>query len=213
MAGRAATWNTRGLVLQYRPWREYDRLYTVYTENHGKQTMRAHGVLRPKAKLAGTLEPFAEIELYGIPAKHYPKIGGAMVVQRFSELKTTLDRLNAALYCCELLARLTKDNVPDPDIYQLLYSTFVWLDQQPPSRLITMGYSIKLIHHLGFAGVSTAIDTATAKLIRWLTAQPYNAIQKLRLTDKAWQNLQLAVHTWLYEYLGCDVQSERFLVY
>jgi len=213
MSGRADTWNTRGIVLQYRPWREYDRLYTVYTEAFGKQTLRVHGIRRPKAKLAGALEPFAEIELYGIPAKHYPKIGGAMVVQRFGQLKNTLERFNSAVYCCELLARLTKDNVPDQAIYQLLYSTLVWLDQQPPSRLITAGYSVKLIHDLGFAGVTPSLDESTTKLIRWMTAQPYSAIQKLRLTDAAWQNLQTTIHTWLYEYLGDDVQSERFLVY
>ncbi|EKD76201.1 MAG: hypothetical protein ACD_43C00195G0001, partial [uncultured bacterium] len=138
--------------MQYRPWRENDRLYTVYTENLGKQTLRAHGILRPKAKLTGVLEPFAEIELYGIPAKHFSKIGGAVIERRFSELRKSLERLNAAIFCCELLARLTKDNVPDRAIYQLLYSTLVWLNEQPPSRLITMSYTIKLIEYLGFGG-------------------------------------------------------------
>lgn len=213
MPARLDTWNTRGIVLHYRPWRDHDRLYTVYTELLGKQTLRAHGIRRPRAKLAGALEPFAEIDLYGIPAKHYAKVGGAVVAQRFTQLKTALDRFNAALYCTELLSRLTKDNVPDHALYQLLYATLVWLDQQPPSRLITTGYTVKLIHTLGFSGIMPALDDSTVKIIRWLTDQPYSAIQKLRLSNAEWQNLQTTVHTWLYEYLEDDVQSERFLVY
>jgi DNA repair protein RecO (recombination protein O) len=217
MAGRGDTWNTHAIVLHYQPWRDFDRLYTVYTEQLGKQTLRAHGVRRPRAKLAGALEPFAEIDLYGIPAKYFSKVGGAVVTQRFGALTKTLARLNAALYCCDVLARLTKDNVPDQAIYQLVYSTLVWLNRQPPSRLITTSYTLKLIELLGFGGAVLATlrgdQVVAAKIIRWMTEQPFHDIQKLRLSDPDWQNLQSALQQWLYEYLGDDVQSAKFLVY
>lgn len=208
------TYNTNAIVLRYRSWRERDRLYTVYTETYGKLVLRAHGVRQPRAKLAGVLEPFAEIELYCIRGRAYHKIGGAVVRHRFAKLRTELDRLAAATYCCEVVDRLTKDHVPDPALYQLLYTTLLWLDQQPPSRVITASFVVKLIHILGYDLAATATHQPTIKkLIPWLEQQPYSAIQKLRWSEQDWQAFTQAIRLWLYEYLSRDVQSERFLIY
>lgn len=208
------TYNTHGIVLRYRPWRDWDRLYTVYTEAYGKLLLRAHGVRRPRAKLAGSLEPFAEIDLYCIRGRYFHKIGGAVVRQRFSQLCNDIARYTAATYCCEVLDRLTRDHSADPKMYQLFYTTLVWLEHQPPSRLIVYGFVVKMVNLLGY-DLATMVPTQPnlQKLMRWLERQPYSEIQKLRFQEQQWQQFTAAIRLWLYEYLSDDVQSERFLVY
>lgn len=208
------TYNTRSIVLQYRPWREWDRLYTIYTETHGKIVARAHGIRRPRAKLAGSLEPFAEIDLYCIRAKQFHKIGGAVVRQRFDHIRTDIPRYAATTYCCEVIDRLTHEYVPDPPLYQLLYTTLLWLDQQPPSRLIAYSFVVKCVAMLGYDIAATVPNQPEIqKIIHWLKQQPYSEIQKVRWQKQSWQHFTQTVRGWLREYLSSDVQSERFLVY
>lgn len=196
--------NTRGIVLHYRPWREVDRTYIIYTEACGKLICRAIGVRKPRAKLAGVLEPFAEIELALVVQKRHT-VSGAVVLHRFANIKRDKNRYAAAVYCGEVLDTLVKDNVADPAVYRLLFSTFTWLDQAPYTKLIPVSFVVKLIQLLGYQLPET-------KLMRWLYTAPFEDIQKLRLSQADWQQLYQAVHVWLYEYNGDHVQSEPFLV-
>lgn len=205
------TVNTPGIVLHYEAWRDYDRRYIVYTEQFGKLRASAIGVRKPKAKLAGVLEPFAETELYFIIGKQY-KIGGAVVQHRWASLRTDLAKQNAALYIVECLDRLTKEGIPDPKLYQLVYSTFTWLNHANYTKLLPLSFAVKLIQLLGYDVVHLAKSVASAKVLRWLNTASYEDIQKLRLEQPVWHGMYTAVHLWLYEYLGDDVQSEQFLV-
>lgn len=200
----AETINTPGIVLYYEPWRDYDRRYVLYTELFGKVRARAIGIRKPAAKLAGVLEPFAEAHLYLILGKQ-STIGGAVVTQRFYQLTRHKTKYNAAIYCSEVLDQLVKDQVADQTIYHLLFSTFTWLDHAPYSKLIPVSFVIKLIYLLGY-------QITDQPVISWLQQAAFSDIQKLRLAQIEWQATYQAVHLWLYEYLGDDVHSERFLV-
>lgn len=200
----AETLNTRGIVLHYEAWRDYDRRYVLYTEQLGKVHAKAIGVRKSTAKLAGVLEPWAELELYLIIGKTYT-IGGGVVMQRFHSLGQDKSRQAAVIYCSELMDRLTKEHSPDVAVYQLWFSTLTWLDHAPYSKIIPISFAIKLINCLGY-------QVADDKLIRWLTTATLAEIQKLRLDQVTWQTLYQQVHLWLYDYLNDDVQSEQFLV-
>ena len=196
------TLNTKGIVLKYEPWRDYDRVYTIYTEQQGKQLVRAVGVRKSKAKLAGVLEPFAELDLWLIPARHFTKIGGAVLVHRFRHLVKTLEHIQTAWYCCHLIDRLTKDNDRDQALYQLLYTTLHWFDQQSPQQLVTLSFACKTIRLLGYDLTQVAQQPDLAKIIRWLQQQPYHEVQKLRLTAPQWAQLLSVVQLWLHDQVG-----------
>jgi len=200
----AETSNTPGIVLYYEPWRDYDRRYVLYTELYGKLRARALGIRKPTAKLAGVLEPFAETNLYLILGKQ-STIGGAVVTQRFQRISSAKAKYNAAVYCSEVLDRLTKELVPDPGVYHLVFSTLTWLDHAPYSKLVPVSFVIKLVTLLGY-------HITDHKVVSWLQQATFADMQKLRLRQTDWQSTYQAVQLWLYEYLGDHVQSERFLV-
>lgn len=206
------TWNTRAIVLLHRPWREADRLYSVYTEQYGKQVLRAHGSRKITSKLAGSLEPFAEIDLFFIEAKQFPKIGGASVVHRFKQIVAEPDKLNAAMFLFELVSRLTQEDEPDPELYKLLYSTLIWIDSQNANKLVVYGFLVKVAKLLGYDLSVISDNTDMQKIVRWLDEQSYEDIQKLRVNQEQWNRLWHVLHEWLYDQLGSHVQSDRFLV-
>lgn len=206
------TTNTKAIVLYYTPWREHDRLYTIYTERFGKQRMRAHGVQKIKSKLAGSLEPFAEIDLFIIQAKGMNKIGGAVIIDRFSKLSTELPAQNAAWYCTEVFSRLTEENIYDIELYTLLYSILTWLDHYGAHQAVVRGFVIKLIRALGYDLASETTDPDIQKVIRWYYEQPFDEMQKIRFTEKQWSRLLLTLKQWFYTHDSGHVQSEKFLV-
>lgn len=205
------SWNTKAIVLGYRPFKDNDRIYSVYTEEFGKQNMRAVGIRKLSAKLAGSLEPFAEIDLYMISAKQWPKIGGAVVSHRFKTLSADLSKNNAAWFVCDVLDRTTRENMRDDEVYRLLFSTLTWLDHHPSQRTILYSYVVKLSAMLGYR-INNDLPEDQARVIRWLQEQDYEHIQRLRFEQEQWSNLLNTVRTWLFDVSGNHVQTERFLV-
>src|SRR5690606_7475011 len=55
----AGTYLTSGIVLRRRDYKEFDRLYTLYTEDYGKIEAIARGSRKITSKLAGHLEPMS----------------------------------------------------------------------------------------------------------------------------------------------------------
>jgi len=51
------TYNTRAIIIKYQKYKEFDRIYTVYTEDFGKLSLLGRGSNKIKSKLAGHLEP------------------------------------------------------------------------------------------------------------------------------------------------------------
>lgn len=208
----STTANTKAIVLQYTPWQEYDRLYTLYTERFGKVRLRAHGVQKIQSKLAGSLEPFAEIDLFFIQAKTLNKIGGAVVVQRFANTMQSLESQHAAWYCVEIINRLTEEDETDPELYQLLYSILTWIDHRGPQQAVIRAFALKVIRHLGYDVASETNDPDVRKCIQWCYTQPFSEIQKLRFTEVQWKHLLQAINTWFYSHGNSHIQAEKFLV-
>lgn len=208
----STTANTKAIVLQYSPWQEYDRLYTLYTERFGKVRLRAHGVQKIQSKLAGSLEPFAEIDLFFIQAKNLNKIGGAVVTQRFSNKMKLLPSQHAAWYCVEVINKLTEEEEVDPVLYELLYSILTWIDHHGAQQAVIRAFALKVIRHLGYDVSSETEDEDVRKCIRWCYTQPFSEIQKLRFTEIQWKSFLQAIHTWFYSHGNYHIQAEKFLV-
>lgn len=206
------TWNTKGIVLFYVPFRDYDRLYTIYTEQLGKIVVRAQGVRKPKAKLAGPLEPFAETDLFIINAKHFDKIGGAVVQERFRSLRGDASKFAAAVFIAEVIDRTCQEGIMDPVVYGLLYNTYAWLSHNVAHRSILYSFVTKLAIALGHNIAMETDHSQTKRILEWLGSEEYVQVQKLRFSHNDWNQIVHTIRQWLFLQTGYHVQSEQFLV-
>lgn len=143
--------NEQGVVLARRPLGEYDRLATVFTETLGKLTVRFVGVARSASKLKALSEPAAwgEYRLYVSPRSEFAKCVGGSIVSTFPGLREDLPRLTAALYCGEMLDKLTAPHAPNPQEFRLLVTTLAALEETP-SRWLTLSFGLRLLDCAGF---------------------------------------------------------------
>jgi DNA repair protein RecO (recombination protein O) len=144
--------NAHGVVLARRPVGEYDRLATVFTEDLGKMTVRFVGVARSASKLKALSEPAAwgEYRLHVSPRTEHAKCVGGRIVATFPRVREDLPRITAALYCCELLDKLTAERVPSPEKFRLLCSALAALEATP-SRWLTLSFGLRLMDYAGFS--------------------------------------------------------------
>lgn len=143
--------NAHGVVLSRREVGEYDRLCSVFTEDHGKIPVRFAGVRRPRGKLKAVSEPavWAEYRLHASPRSENVKCVGGRLVASFPGLRTSLPRITASLYCCELLERLTAERAPSPEKFRLLCSALAALEGEA-SRWLTLSFGLRLLDYAGF---------------------------------------------------------------
>jgi hypothetical protein len=143
--------NAHGVVLARRQIGEYDRLATVFTEDLGKVTVRFVGVARSASKLKALAEPAAwgEYRLHVSPRSEHAKCVGGSIIATFPGVRADLARITAALYCCELLDKLTAERAPSPEKFRLLCSTLAALEASP-SRWLTLSFGLRLMDYAGF---------------------------------------------------------------
>jgi hypothetical protein len=143
--------NAHGVALSRRTHGEYDRLVTVFTEELGKLTLRFVGVARSASKLKALAEPavWGEYRIHLSPRSEFGKCVGGKLIASFPGVRVDLPRITAALYCCELLDKLTAERVPSPEKFRLLCATLAALEDSP-SRWLTLAYGLRLMDYAGF---------------------------------------------------------------
>jgi DNA repair protein RecO len=143
--------NAHGVVLARRQIGEYDLLATVFTEDLGKMTVRFVGVARSASKLKALAEPasWGEYRLHISPRSEHAKCVGGSIIATFPGVRGDLPRITAALYCCELLDKLTAERAPSPEKFRLLCSTLAALEATP-SRWLTLSFGLRLMDYAGF---------------------------------------------------------------
>ncbi|MFA6098175.1 MAG: DNA repair protein RecO [Patescibacteria group bacterium] len=118
----------QGIILKHRDIREADRQLTVFTAEHGKIKVIAKGARKAASKLAGSLEPFILSKLTIIRGRSLDTVTGSSVLKNYRHLKNDVKKVFLAGYISEVVCRATKENQPEPRIFDLLLEVFDFLD-------------------------------------------------------------------------------------
>ena len=141
---------TEALVLRHRRFGDADRIVTVLTPGRGKIDALAKGVLRPRSKLGGHLEPPMRVELVLAHGRNLDIVTQAQIVDGFRGLHDDLDRLSTAMYLTELTDRFTVEHAEAGDVYALLLASMVRLARGDGLHLVTRSFELELLGITGF---------------------------------------------------------------
>ena len=110
------THQTKGIIIGRRDYFEADKILTVFTEDFGKISIKARGVKKIMAKLAGHLELFNYVQLELVQGKNFFIVTGAVQLADFSELKNDFSRISLLYYWAELINELSREHIKQPEI-------------------------------------------------------------------------------------------------
>lgn len=123
-----------GIVLANDDFKEKDRLLMIYTKEFGKIRAISRGSRKIDSKLAPHLEVLSYSNLMLFSGRSLVTLTGASEIKNFRNLKNSAEKLFTALYLAELLNRVTLENLPDEEIFNLFLDMLEYLDQEVPQN-------------------------------------------------------------------------------
>jgi DNA repair protein RecO (recombination protein O) len=182
---------TRGIVLKTTDYGESSVIAQVFTEKFGLQSYIINGVKKAKAKISrNMLQPLHLLDMVV-----YHKNAGS--IQRIAELKNApllqtipydIVKSSIVLFLNEVIYKTVKQQTPDANLFDFLFSAIEWLDHQTEGLAnFHLLFMINLTRYLGFypdkfmAGEADYFDLKNGTFAKYkpenlqYVSQPYTA--------------------------------------
>jgi DNA repair protein RecO (recombination protein O) len=147
---RPRVYKTQAIVLRQRKLGEADKIVTLYCAHLGKLDAVAKGVRRTKSRMAGSLEPLTLGSYLVAEGRELDIVTQAETVESFGAMREDLERLSRALYCAELVDRLTPERSEGNPIFRLLHETLAHLATDGEYELVVRRFELRLLDELGY---------------------------------------------------------------
>jgi len=152
-------------VLHHAAYRDSGRIIEVLTRDHGRLSLFAHGVRRPKSGLAAALQPFRRLLISWAGRGDAPTLAGAEIDSSRPPLAAR--EFMSGCYVNELILKLTTRHDSHPELFDLYEDTLGGLgSDEHPARTLRL-FEKRLLDMLGFglrlpltADERSAIDPA-----------------------------------------------------
>lgn len=142
-------YKTRGIILKRTNLGEADRIVTIFTEKLGKIKVVAKGVRKTLSKMAGHLEPFCLTKLQIAEGRNLDIICGAEVEECFMGIRSDLGKTQTCFYIAEIIDKMIEEQVPHPEIFELLVAIYRHADVLIDPLLISY-FEINFLTEMGF---------------------------------------------------------------
>lgn len=140
---------TRGIVLWEQTYKEHSRILRVYTEDAGKITILAQGVMKRGAKKLPLTRPFMlhRYELADGKTFFYLKDGEVLKSYTFNQNYTMS---LAGYFFMELVDRATEERTADARIFHLLDEAYEAIAKASP-KSVMIAFGMRLLRLMGFS--------------------------------------------------------------
>jgi DNA repair protein RecO (recombination protein O) len=140
-----------GIVLKVRDFGEADRILTVLSGSEGKFEALARGARRPRSRLVGVTQQFAQVNLLLFRGRNLDTISSAELVSAHSSLWADVARMAYGSYMAELVDKMTGERERNDQLYSLVAAAFDTLDSGALApRVAALAFEIKFMAAAGF---------------------------------------------------------------
>ncbi|MEL7310650.1 MAG: DNA repair protein RecO [Pseudomonadota bacterium] len=154
---------TPAWVLHRRDFRDSSQIVELLTAEHGRVSVVAKGIKRPKSRLRGLLQPFRLLRVSWVAKR---ELGTLTDVDAESSPPTALsgDALLAGYYVSELCLKLTHKHDPHPELFDLYGQVIEALRSSASVDACLRPFEDRLLRELGF-GVNWSVDIETGQSV------------------------------------------------
>lgn len=148
-------------VLHGRAYRETSEIVELFTRNHGRVSLVARGMRRPKSGLRATLQPFQPL------AVSWSGRGSSLMTLRGAEstgpaMVLAGAPLMSGFYMSELILRFLHRGDPHPRLFEAYGETLLRLAQGEPPEVVLRHFELELLAEAGY-GLNLDHDATTGK--------------------------------------------------
>jgi DNA repair protein RecO (recombination protein O) len=144
------SYTSEGIVLARRNFGEADRILVLYSKSHGKVSLIAKGVRRPKSRKRGHIEVFNKITFQATSGRGIDIMTEAEVIEDFKKIRKNLSRVSLAYYFCEVIGKITHDGESNIEVYNLVVDSLEKLKETKKLKSLRLDFVFKLLTSLGY---------------------------------------------------------------
>lgn len=142
---------TKAIVLNRKPYNDYDAWVFLYTLDQGYLILPAKGLQREKSKLAGHLEPFNLIDLMIIKGRERQYIGSAISENSFLNIKSDYQRILIAGQAINFVQSLSFPEQADYNMFLNLRDFLLNLNfSSEKAKELLLFFKLKVLEDLGY---------------------------------------------------------------
>jgi len=141
----------RGIVLKRMALGEQDKIVTVFTREAGKLRAVAKGARSARSRISGATEPFTIVDALLSEGNRLPVFGQAEVREAFPKLRTDYALVLRATYLCELLDRVTEDQDPHAELFDVVVRGLYHLPEALQPDFVVHSTEIRILEAAGYA--------------------------------------------------------------
>ena len=181
----------KAVVILDKNYREYDKLFTLFTKDYGKIRAYAFNVRREHSKKIGLLRLFSFCEVDLKTRGDSYNLNDAKIIESFDDLSSDYENMCYASYFVELVDYFSFENIESEEVFKLLYYTFKALTAGIIERdLIKSVFELKMLRYEGEYIESTELKTDNDTLkYTWdyvLKTEP-KELYKFKLTSEVYK--------------------------
>ena len=145
------SYKTTGIIIGKRDFMEADKILIVFTQDLGKIQIKAKGLRRTLAKMAGHLEMFNFVELELVKGKTFYIVIGAQIIDSFSSIKENYEKMGLYYYFCEVLDKILEEGVRHKNTFAFFIGILRELKKEDADvLLLTIFFELNILSSLGF---------------------------------------------------------------
>ena len=143
---------TQAIVIRTFPLGEFHKIITFYTPDFGKVKAIAYGVKSAKSRLGGSLELLNHGTLLFNHREHreLQSITDFSLINGFDAIRTDFTCITYGCYFAELVDAIASEGAANPDIFDLLQSTYQFLAQATDVPLLARTFELKFLDCAGY---------------------------------------------------------------
>jgi DNA repair protein RecO (recombination protein O) len=115
------SYTLEGIIIKRTNVGEADKIITIFSRELGKVSLKAAGIRKLQSKRAGALELFNHVRIAAVRGRGNLDVLTEVDIQNtFSSWKHHLGRVNVAYQLVEVIDKLTPENQPHPQVFEIL---------------------------------------------------------------------------------------------
>ncbi len=145
------TFQTKGIVLKKREWRENDLLFSILTEKYGLVKVIATGVRKPKSKLAGHLSSLGFVDIVYVRGRVCDKLTHAYLVEKLDVINEQDYLYSQAMF--EIVQHVLEIGERNENTWNLVVKLLPEIlkhERVEEKKLILNVFIVKLVSGLGY---------------------------------------------------------------
>ena len=147
-----AAQKTQAIVIRTFPLQEFHKIITFYTPDFGKVKAVAYGIKSPKSRLSGSLEllNYGTLLFQHRENRELQNITDFNLLDGFDAIRSDFTRITYGCYFAELVDSSASEGIANPEIFDLLRTTYQSLVHTDDVPLLARGFEIKFLDCAGY---------------------------------------------------------------